>query len=247
MKPDRLTWCFSYWLTGEGAEDWGGVVDVVKAHIDKYLKHLTNTYCAGGQCQLLRAKLSNLGSPQSALPLPAMQNAPREQSIVMWQLLLFRATNSNLLRCVKFSVVCQWVCVGVCVCVYWGQPFWKTVGLSKVHLPWLRHRNILEACNDNISSKRQRPLQPPFPSLGLGQQLPAGALGFERLLLPWLLLLLLSVLLLFSFCGNDETLMTQTRTQNGAGAGAGVGLGPCAWPLSEPGQFKVTANPFCSI
>lgn len=42
-------------------------MDVGKAHIDKYLKHLTNTYCAGGQCQLLRAKLSNLGSPQSAL------------------------------------------------------------------------------------------------------------------------------------------------------------------------------------
>lgn len=50
--------------------------------------------------------------------------------------------------------------VCVCVCVYWGQPFWKTVGLSKVHLPWLRHRNILEACNDNISSKRQRTLHP---------------------------------------------------------------------------------------
>jgi len=34
----------------------------------------------------------------------------------------------------------------------------SAVGLSKVHLPWLRHRNIPQACNDNIS----RPSPPPL-------------------------------------------------------------------------------------
>lgn len=112
------------------------------------------------------------------------------EGIVMWQLLLFRATNSNLLRSAKFSVVSQRLCAGVrgCagVCASIGvNPFGRwygTVGLSKVHLPWLRHRNILEACNDNISSQRQRPLQPvlshlPPPLCWLGSAAARGGFG----------------------------------------------------------------------
>lgn len=72
----------------------------------KYLKHLTNTYCAHcGHRQLLRVKLGNLWSLVGG-------SAPRgPEGIVMWQLLLFRATNSNLLRSAKFSVVSQRLCV----------------------------------------------------------------------------------------------------------------------------------------
>lgn len=79
-------------------------------------------------------------------------------------------------------------CPRECVCVrLLGSTLledYATVGLSKVHLPWLRHRNILEACNDNISSKRQQPLQrplqpPPRPSplSSLGSAAARGGFG----------------------------------------------------------------------
>lgn len=120
------------------------------------------------------------------------------EGIVMWQLLLFRATNSNLLRSAKFSVVSQRLCVcaGVCGCAGCVRLLGSTlledgmvlsdcqkyICLGYATEISLKHVMTISAARDSDPFSQSSPSSLP-PCAGLGQQLPAGALGFERLLL----------------------------------------------------------------
>lgn len=107
------------------------------------------------------------------------------------------------------------------------------LGLSKVHLPWLRHRNIPQACNDNIS----RPSCPPTATcvyllylvyiLALGELAKLGC-SFKPsgvCCVP------------FSFCGVDETLMTLRTHSRGKWQKARRAMCPASFFASSPGIF----------
>jgi len=122
----------------------------------------------------------------------------------------------------------------------------SAVGLSKVHLPWLRHRNIPQACNDNIS----RPYPPHIPE-NLLLYIPCilhiypCPRGVGKLKLGCSLKPSGVCCVPFSFCGVDETLMTlRTHSRGKRQQGPCVQLRflPLFLPRYFSAQFHFEAN-----